>query len=148
MSQKPANGRGPFRRSPSRRLNTDRPEAIPGLRKRASETGLDALSDASRTHCPTAVPVGASMSEPTKPNGGTSMTRMNRHVDVHLADAHGNHSFDRRTLVIGAAGALVAAALGGSARAADFASSARPVARAQFDPALTRRLQQVLDDAV
>ena len=47
------------------------------------------------------------------------MTRMNRHVDASLdPDAHESHSFDRRTLVVGAAGALVAAALGGSARAA------------------------------
>ena len=89
------------------------------------------------------------MSEPTKPNGGTPMTRMNRHVDAYLdPDAHESHSFDRRTLVVSAAGALVAAALGGSARAAHFASSAGPVARAQFDPALARRLQQVLDDVV
>ena len=77
------------------------------------------------------------------------MTRMNRHVDAYLdPDAHESHSFDRRTLVVSAAGALVAAALGGSARAAHFASSAGPVARAQFDPALARRLQQVLDDVV
>ena len=77
------------------------------------------------------------------------MTRMNRNVDASLdLDAHESHSFDRRTLVVSAAGALVAAALGGSARAAHFASSAGPVARAQFDPALARRLQQVLDDVV
>ena len=77
------------------------------------------------------------------------MTRMNRNVDAPLdLDAHESHSFDRRTLVVSAAGALVAAALGGSARAAHFAASAGPVARAQFDPALARRLQQVLDDVV
>ena len=77
------------------------------------------------------------------------MTRMNRHVDDHLdPDAHESHSFDRKALVVGAAGALVAAALGGSARAAHVASSAGPVAHAEFDPALARRLQQVLDDVV
>ena len=65
------------------------------------------------------------------------MTRMNPHVDAYLdPNAHESHSFDRRTLVVGTTGALVAAALGGSARAAHFASSAGPVARAQFDPAL------------
>jgi D-alanyl-D-alanine carboxypeptidase len=74
---------------------------------------------------------------------------MNSHADAQLdPDAPANHSFDRRTLVVGAAGALVVAALGGSARAADFVSSAGRVARAQVDPALARRLQQVLDDAV
>ena len=45
------------------------------------------------------------------------MTRMNPYADAYLdPDAHESHS-DRRTLVVGAAGALVAAALGGSARA-------------------------------
>jgi D-alanyl-D-alanine carboxypeptidase len=77
------------------------------------------------------------------------MTYMNRHVDAQLdADAHRNRSFDRRTLVAGAAGALVAAALGGSARAAGFAASAGPAARTEFDPALAHRLQRALDDAV
>jgi D-alanyl-D-alanine carboxypeptidase len=77
------------------------------------------------------------------------MTRTNRNVDADLdPDTHESHSFDRRTLVVSAAGALVAAALGGSARAAHFAASAGPVARAQLDPALARRLQQVLDDVV
>ena len=53
------------------------------------------------------------------------MTRTNRHVDDHLdRDAHESHAFDRRALVAGAAGALVAAALGGSARAAHITSSA------------------------
>ena len=77
------------------------------------------------------------------------MTSMNRNVDpsLHLDD-HESHSFDRKTLVVGAAGALVAAALGRSARAAHLAASAGPVARAEFDPVLARRLQQALDDAV
>src|SRR4051794_39531257 len=89
------------------------------------------------------------MSKPPKPNGGTPMTRMNRHVDPSLdPDAPESHSFDRRALVGSAAGVLVAAALGGSARAPHFANSAGPVARAQFDPALARRLQQVLDEVV
>src|SRR5689334_3390436 len=89
-----------------------------------------------------------SMTEPTKPNGGTPMTRMNRDVDDHLdRDAHESHAFDRRALVAGAAGALVAAAFGGSARAAHVTSSAGP-ARAEFDPVLARRLQQVLDDVI
>jgi len=89
------------------------------------------------------------MSEPTKPNGGTPMTTMNRNVDASLhLDAHQIHSLDRRKLLVGAAGALVAAALGGSARAAQIAASAGPVARAQFDPALAHRLQRVLDDVI
>ena len=77
------------------------------------------------------------------------MTRTNRHVDDHLdRDAHESHAFDRRALVAGAAGALVAAALSGSARAAHVTSSAGPVAHAEFDPALAKRLQQVLDDVI
>jgi D-alanyl-D-alanine carboxypeptidase len=89
------------------------------------------------------------MSDPTKPNGGTPMTSMNRNVDASLhLDAHESHSFDRRTLVVGAAGALVAAAFGGSARASRLAASAGTVPHAQFDPALARRLQHVLDDVI
>src|SRR4051794_14994144 len=77
------------------------------------------------------------------------MTRMYRHADARLdPNTHTSRSFDRKTLVVSAAGALLAAALGGSARAATSAASAAPVARAQFDPALAHRLQQVLDDAV
>ena len=75
------------------------------------------------------------------------MTSMNRHIDAYLdPGAHESHSFDRRSLVVSAAGALVAAALGGSARAAHASSAG--LARAQFDPALAQRLQQVLDDVV
>ncbi len=41
------------------------------------------------------------------------------HVDPHLGpDAYESHSFNRRTLVLGAAGAVLAAALGQTARAA------------------------------
>jgi hypothetical protein len=77
------------------------------------------------------------------------MTGMNRNVDASLdPDAHESQSFDRRKLVVGAAGAVVAAALGASARAARFSAPAGTVARAQFDPALAHRLQQVLDEVI
>jgi D-alanyl-D-alanine carboxypeptidase len=55
---------------------------------------------------------------------------------------------DRRTLLVGAAGALVAAGLSGPARAAGAADStaARPGRR--FDPDLARRLERILKDTV
>jgi D-alanyl-D-alanine carboxypeptidase len=57
-------------------------------------------------------------------------------------------SVDRRTLLVGVAGALVAAGLSGPARAAGRATSvvARPGPR--FDPAVARRLQKVLRTAL
>jgi D-alanyl-D-alanine carboxypeptidase len=71
------------------------------------------------------------------------------HVDAHLGpDAYESHLFDRRTLVVSAVGAFLAAALRNPARAAHYAVSPRSVASTQFDPALAHRLQQVLDDVV
>jgi D-alanyl-D-alanine carboxypeptidase len=64
------------------------------------------------------------------------------------ADVAAGHSVDRRTLLAGAAGALAVAGLSGPARAAGHATStaARPGRR--FDPALGRRLQRVLHEAL
>jgi D-alanyl-D-alanine carboxypeptidase len=56
------------------------------------------------------------------------------------------HSFDRRTLVVGAAGTLLAAAFGEPMHAAGRATAS--LRRARFDPRLARQLQQALDEAV
>jgi D-alanyl-D-alanine carboxypeptidase len=62
-------------------------------------------------------------------------------------DGGASGSVDRRTLLLGAAGALVAAGLPWPARADGYSAVAdRPGAR--FDPLLARRLQRVLRDAV
>src|SRR4029079_16243297 len=97
-----------------------------GGRTLTSTRGLDAPTDASRTHCPTATSMRASFHVPTdRPERRNTMTSMNPNVDESLQlSPERSHSFDRRTLVVGAAGALVAAALGGSARAAHFSASA------------------------
>jgi D-alanyl-D-alanine carboxypeptidase len=55
---------------------------------------------------------------------------------------------DRRTLLVGGAGALAAAALSGSARAAGSATSLAARAGPRFDPDLGRRLQRALRDAL
>jgi D-alanyl-D-alanine carboxypeptidase len=59
-----------------------------------------------------------------------------------------DRAVDRRTLLVGAAGALVAAGLSGPARAVGHAES--PAARSgpRFDPDLARRLRRILDDSV
>jgi len=64
------------------------------------------------------------------------------------SDGAAGASVDRRTLLLGAAGALAAAGLAGPARAGASATAvaARPDPR--FDPALARRLQRVLRAAV
>jgi D-alanyl-D-alanine carboxypeptidase len=65
-----------------------------------------------------------------------------------LGDDSASRSVDRRTLLVGAAGALVAAGMSAPARAAGHAQSlaARPGPR--FDPALARRLQRLLHAAL
>jgi D-alanyl-D-alanine carboxypeptidase len=65
-----------------------------------------------------------------------------------IADASPGRSFDRRTLLAGAAGALAAAGLGSPPHAAG--RGAAPVARSRprFDPDLARQLQRALDDAL
>jgi D-alanyl-D-alanine carboxypeptidase len=71
--------------------------------------------------------------------------------DVELApvaDGTGSGSIDRRTLLVGAAGALAAAGLNRPARAAGSATSVAARRRPRFDPALARRLQQALRDAL
>ena len=55
---------------------------------------------------------------------------------------------DRRTLLVGAAGALAAAGLSGPARAAGHATSLAARAGPRFDPDLARRLQRVLRAAL
>jgi len=54
---------------------------------------------------------------------------------------------DRRTLLVGAAGAVVAAGLG-PARAAGYATPVASRSGQRFDPVLARRLQRVLRDAL
>jgi D-alanyl-D-alanine carboxypeptidase len=71
--------------------------------------------------------------------------------DVELApvaDGAACHFVDRRTLLLGAAGAVAAAGLPWPARAAGHATSlaARPAPR--FDPGLARELRRVLHDAL
>src|SRR4051812_29594708 len=63
------------------------------------------------------------------------------------ADRAANRSVDRRTLLLGAAGALAAAGLGRPGRAAGYAASLAAPSRPRFDPVLARRLQRVLRDA-
>src|SRR3954469_373134 len=55
---------------------------------------------------------------------------------------------DRRTLLVGAAGALAAAGLSGPARAAGSATSLAARTGPGFDPDLARQLQQALHDAL
>jgi D-alanyl-D-alanine carboxypeptidase len=60
----------------------------------------------------------------------------------------GSHAIDRRTLLVGAAGALAVAGLSGPSRAAGHATSAAARSGPRFDPELARQLQQALDDAL
>jgi D-alanyl-D-alanine carboxypeptidase len=70
-------------------------------------------------------------------------------VDPALrADATATPAVDRRTLLAGAAGALAVAGLSESARAAGRAVSPAGRSGPRFDPALARRLQRVLNEAV
>src|SRR3954453_9257364 len=55
---------------------------------------------------------------------------------------------DRRTLLVGAAGALAAAGLSGPARAAGSVTSLAARAGPRFDPDLARQLQRALHDAL
>ena len=55
---------------------------------------------------------------------------------------------DRRTLLVGAAGALAVAGVSGPARAAGHATALAARAGPRFDPDLARRLQQALHDAL
>jgi D-alanyl-D-alanine carboxypeptidase len=65
-----------------------------------------------------------------------------------VAEGTSNRFLDRRTLLVGAAGALAATALSGPARAAGSATSAAARRRPHFDPALARQLQQALRDGL
>jgi D-alanyl-D-alanine carboxypeptidase len=67
-------------------------------------------------------------------------------VDLAALAEGASRSVDRRTLLVGAAGALAGAGLGRPARAAGYATS-QPAGR-RFDSALARRLQRVLRDAL
>jgi D-alanyl-D-alanine carboxypeptidase len=71
--------------------------------------------------------------------------------DVHhapAAEGSTSRSFDRRTLMVAAAGTVAAAALSGPARAAGRGSAAVAAAAPRFDPALARQLQKVMRDAL
>ena len=65
----------------------------------------------------------------------------------HL-DGVAGRSVDRRTLLVGAAGALAAAGLSGPARAAGHATSVAARSGPRFDPDLARQLQRALHDAL
>jgi len=65
-----------------------------------------------------------------------------------VADGADTHAVDRRTLLVGAAGALAAAGLSGPARAAGHATSVAARSRPRLDPDLARQLQQALRDAL
>jgi len=65
-----------------------------------------------------------------------------------IADGAESHAVDRRTLLVGAAGALAAAALSAPARAAGSATSVPAEFAPRLDPALARQLQQALRDAL
>jgi D-alanyl-D-alanine carboxypeptidase len=78
--------------------------------------------------------------------GREKETRM---PDIDLApvpEGAASWSVDRRTLLVGAAGALAAVGLSGPARAAGYATSVASGPR--FDPALARGLQRALRDAL
>jgi CubicO group peptidase (beta-lactamase class C family) len=65
-----------------------------------------------------------------------------------LADGAASRSIDRRTLLVGVAGALAAAGLSGPAHAAGSAATVAARSGRRFDPDLARRLQRVLRDAL
>jgi D-alanyl-D-alanine carboxypeptidase len=67
---------------------------------------------------------------------------------VARADMAASRSFDRRTLLVGAAGALAAVELSGPARAAGHATSVVARSGPRFDPDLARQLQRALRDAL
>ena len=65
-----------------------------------------------------------------------------------VAAGDGSRAVDRRTLLVGAAGALAAAGLSAPARAARHATSVAAPSGPRFDPDLARQLQQALHDAL
>src|SRR3954453_8438304 len=71
--------------------------------------------------------------------------------DIELgsgADDAANSLVDRRTLLVGAAGALAAAGLTGPARAAGYGTPAAARSGSRFDPGLARQLRQALHRAL
>jgi D-alanyl-D-alanine carboxypeptidase len=69
-------------------------------------------------------------------------------ADLATRDGAVSRSLDRRTLLVGAAGAVVAARVGGPARAAGPARSLAARSGPPFDPALARQLKGIVRDAV
>jgi D-alanyl-D-alanine carboxypeptidase len=61
-----------------------------------------------------------------------------------VTDGAASRAVDRRTLLVGAAGALAVAGLGGPARAAGRAASVAARSRPRFDPALAQQLHDAL----
>jgi len=64
------------------------------------------------------------------------------------ADGHASRVIDRRTLLAGAAGAVLGVALKWPSQAGAGLASLESLAEVRFDPVLGRRLQQALDKAV
>ena len=131
-----AHCRWPRRADPSRvsgRAQTAAPARRPS--KRSADPHRPPVGLTRRWHC------GARVSS-VAPREGEGMP------DVRLAPvANGAASrfVDRRTLLVGAAGALAAAGLSGPARAAGSATS---LAARRFDPDLARRLRLALHAAL
>jgi len=67
---------------------------------------------------------------------------------VRCADGAGSRGVDRRTLLVGGAGAVAAVGLSGPARATGHAASLAARPRPRFDPDLARQLQRALRDAL
>jgi len=67
---------------------------------------------------------------------------------VRRADGAGSGGVDRRTLLVGAAGAVAAVGLSGPARAAGHAGSVAAMSGPRFDRELARELQRALRDAL
>lgn len=72
----------------------------------------------------------------------------NRSVGSKFESPSTSGSLDRRTLLLGAAGTVVAAGLPAAARAERYATSVAARSVPRFDPILARRLQRVLRDAL
>src|SRR3954464_14479682 len=80
-------------------------------------------------------------------SGGKDGAMRDDHCST-AADGFASGALDRRRLLTGAAGALLGIALSRPSLAGARAASSAFLADARFDPALARRLQQVLEHSV
>jgi D-alanyl-D-alanine carboxypeptidase len=85
----------------------------------------------------------------THGSDGQRLTRTTPDDELAPAgDGAGSGAVDRRTLLVGAVGALAVAGLSGPARAAGHATPTAARSGPRIDPDLARQLQQALDDAL